>query len=620
MPGYRKGDPVFGLTEEEREYEKELAKSTNQTYFNSLSSEQRRVKFVGDEINGSQDTDSNNEDRLADGLIYDGIVEADEPNPIEPNNETLTRIEVRYLFGTSEAEAAHLGKRARGNYEGENGHRWKRLRRDTLDSEGDDGGIPDHRSLKNFLASTSPHAISSLTRIEAHQFCMDRHLRGYTDLRTSDFWQQGQLNPYLEDVEDLAIIYRIIEYLLMLKAREMERQGIRGGDLLQVKLQSMNGIDYWDHGDLEDFCREQGMNYHGTTRELAERVMHWKDADMLADLKIEREEPRVDSRNAADGHAAGVASLAEFKTRSHLIEFLRARSLPTWGTRKAIVVRTKRCEQDEENIKVAKPKVVRREQTSRLDHDGFETYIFRAALGHSTVTALKSALFIAGKFRPDTNLHLFFYPHETDPLEDDKPLSSYGERDWGASLRLKTSIQWTFGPGSLSQHPIDLTGKGKPIIDWAGRKLIPPVENPTPTLEKLGDARKEAIANGAELTFIERLHRLATNGSRLMAVGRVPSKGSLPETEKGALEMLMELEDLVEHAPGEFDPLELQERQLRQEEEVITRSEYSLIPPPGTSHMGDIYHRLQNPRDFIDERPVSWDSVDVPIVSFLMRE
>lgn len=126
MPGYRKGDPVRGLTKEEIEYEKFLANSVDQTTLESASPEQNY-------------TDENEEDvftaRYSNDLslpcrpyaaeIDDGIIEADWDDDIGSHNENLTRIEVRYLFGTSKPERVILGKRAREEEDEDSDHRRK---------------------------------------------------------------------------------------------------------------------------------------------------------------------------------------------------------------------------------------------------------------------------------------------------------------------------------------------------------------------------------------------------------------------------------------------------------------------------------------------------------------
>lgn len=191
-------------------------------------------------------------------------------------------------------------------------------------------------------------------------------------------------------------------------------------------------------------------------------------------------------------------------------------------------------------------------------------------------------------------------------LQDDRPLYTYVHKDW-TTLRLKVTTKWTFGPGSVSRNPIDLTGKGKPTIDWEGRKPIAPRKLPVPTIAQLHAVRKEALENGAEPMVTERFQQLAMNGARLMAVSHVPSRGSAPGRARGALEMLMELEDYEEDVLGEFDPAELHERQLRHRKSEPSKSEYDLIPPPGSSPMADIYYRLQNPRNFRDSKPIPGD-------------
>jgi hypothetical protein len=88
--------------------------------------------------------------------------------------------------------------------------------------------------------------------------------------------------------------------------------------------------------------------------------------------------------------------------------------------------------------------LTKRAQTSRLNGQDFELYVFRAILEQSSVIALKSNIFVAGSFEPDAAFTLPFYLDESDILTDGEPLSSYGQQDW-TKVRLRASEKWRSG-------------------------------------------------------------------------------------------------------------------------------------------------------------------------------
>lgn len=415
------------------------------------------------------------------------------------------------------------------------------------------GGVPDYTSLESFIMSISQPAISSLRRIEAHNFCIDRNIRSFPVLGTTQAWQESQLSidgfTYV-DKEDGYIVARIIEYLLQAEARRLKALSGRDEDIYILLKYSHEHIARWSRTDLVDYCLKHGLDPSG---DLYEQVHHHKVREYLVPLNaymhsLPPQDFDHDSDNVIIGYVRG-KSLEEYDTAKDLKRYLTIHKLPTWGTERALVARVKRHQRNELLVERGEPAAKRQEQSFRLDSDHNETYVFHALLHASSVAALKSALFITGNLAPEATLHLYFHPNEADVLHDKYPLARYAGRDW-SKLRLKVT------------QPAGVV-----------RKNLSTSIREVPTKEELQAARRRELRNGAPPTLVEKVKQLSDSGEKLLRLSR----------EKSALAMVQSLRDF-EEGDAVQDGLV---------GDVVKGSDMTTLLLPGSGPMADVYWRQQ---------------------------
>jgi hypothetical protein len=598
LEGYRKGNKVKGLTQEEIEYARERTKHDGDNMFEGLSKDQveYRKKFLKQFSSGQFQRNVDDEEEnfsharpppsaepqhVSRFIIDDGVLESDLDPPLEGGETPLTRIVVTYLFGTRNLpQVATTSKRARDDDDTNvRGHKRARVGGEAV------GGKPgEYKDVAEFLSRVTPQAISNWTRLAAHQYCVDRGLLSYPTIPQEQFWQDGQLD--LTRLQDMAIGQRICEFKLQEALRMPLFQNDKQAEI-EMKEASLQYIRHWAIEDLKEFCEDQGISTQGTERDMAKRIQEWRKTDIY-ELTADGAENSLPP-NA--GKKESQSRKPDHMSHRELVEFCRSHELPEWGTRKALVARAQRYQSDERRLARGESPLqvnIRHGQPERTDASGYETYVFKAILGQSSVTALKSALFIAGNFRPDAELKLFFAPNQSDFLREGRPLSSYKQKDW-TKLRLKVSTKWRFGPGSLKENPVDLTGAGKPVFEWPNGPKTRPTQLPVDPLT----ARAKEIAASAPLTVAERVNRVK---ARTPALDRLVERATtLGHQQRGsAIDILDEVEDLEEEderrAQGPVEP--------SADDDTTSASRATKH-----SHMADIYERIEHPSKFKHGRP-----------------
>lgn len=546
LKGFRKGDDVKGLTHEEIEHARDTTGNAGNTPLEALSDEaiayrKRIVRLIhhGD-LGEDDDPEEFASDLVPDdspeltGIpqidVDDGVIEEDVDTPIKipgytaAQDDEVTRIEVTYLAGASTSPAVNFNKRVRFDDGKTSGERKKPKTGKSSCSKS------DYTDVEDFLEQVTPYQIAKWSRIQAHQYCIKNNLRSFPEIKQDVYWQSTRLD--LTKDAEMAIAVRICDF----KYQQASQLPIFAGDDDALAVISESSLKYVPHMtlfDLQAQCAALGLQSNGNHTVLVRRVIDGRRAAMPADP------PKDYVRKPQQ---------PEDRTHTGLIELLHSYDLPTWGTKNALIERARRNQSDEQRLAAGEPRVsinTRPSQPHRTDKQGFEHYSFLAKLTHSTVTALKSALSIAGDFRPDAVLTLFFYPNASDILEDGKKLSEYQHRDW-TNLRLKVGAKWRFGPGSLSAHPIDLTKPGHPTLYWG--KYITPPPAPVVVLNRV-DARAKEIREGAPLTVLEKFERIRT---RVPALDRLVTYKDFQGKRKTrhTIDILGEVEDLEELEEG----------------------------------------------------------------------
>lgn len=337
---------------------------------------------------------------------------------------------------------------------------------------------------------------------------------------------------------------------------------------------------------------ETTSNFKRTRNSEGNTVRNNKKARM-GEEKVEIES-RKPSTSLKTGRRQARPREPDHLSYNELVELCRSYELPEWGTWRMLVTRVGRFQSEKLRIAQGEPfnyVETRPGQPHRTDGNGQETYVFKAILNQSSVTALKSALFIAGNFRPDAELKLFFNSRQTDWLRDGRALSSYKQKDW-TSLRLKVSTKWRFGPGSLQDHPIDLTGPKKTTIEWAEKGLK---SKSPPAHARLAPARTVAMHGSVAVTVGDMADRIA---ARIPALERIVKRntGAGPQKRTSAVDIMDEVQDLEED----------EERRDEEREEILAGGNKTAVPQAGGKqhpHMVDIYEHIDHPSKFKHGRP-----------------
>lgn len=529
LEGYTQVDRVLGVTPEELEYGKERAKHLGKGLDNDEEELPRTSKPLKAGIS----------EPVSLGIcllsLDDGVLAADVKPALELPNTPLTRIEVKFLTGNSRKRRATLDLTTPNAKRAKHGEEYSASR------------AASYKDVTDFLLRVNPLAISRWTRITAHDFCVDHDLQSYRRLADNDFWQSSQLDLTIS--EDLAIAHRICEYKLT-EALQLPLFASDPDAQVQMKEASLPYFQEWDYHDLVASGPQQSLDPNtyltSTHAELVTKKVKWRKEDK----DTTRKHGKIQALHPA--RRAGLPRpRPELLSYTSLIEFCRARSLPEWGTPKALAVRAQRS--------LIQPQYNRPTQPFRTDAHGFETYVFRAILGQSTVTALKSALFVEGGFPPDAELTLYFEP-EAEPLVEGAPLLVYAHKDW-TSLRLEVETKGWSAPG----------GKGA-LGDITGRNQV----------GDRRDAQKKALRERGRMTVLEKFERVRKRIGALDRLVRVPVVGKARDS---TIDILEEVEDLEEIEEGRG------------------RSEKRKKRNP-LSHMASIYDRIDHPSRFQNGRPV----------------
>jgi hypothetical protein len=586
LEGYRKGDEIVGLTQEELDYGKERTQTDGDGPHEILSDEQiafrkKIAKLVLHGPGGGEDDTEEFGEDLEDFLdpevrgipqfdVDDGILEDDVDPALECKTTPLTWIEVTYLAETS--TSANPYKRVRFN-DGGTLNRYKKAKLGKSDLQ---------TFVAEFLSQVNPYQISKWTRIEAHHFCVANGLRTYPAIPEEVYWQSSRLE--LTEHEDMAIVQRICEFKFGEAALEISNNdpNFDQSAVRPMWETTLKYIPHWADVDLKEFCGEHKLQ--GETRDQMVQAIRQKRRALIQAMR--------GNSNTQQPHGAALKTIKPGdRTYSSLVELCRKHDLPTWGTKNALIERALRLQEEEERIVEGESREfvnIRPDQPHRTDANGFELYVFRAILGRSSVTALKSALFIAGNFRPDAELTLFFYPDSTDTLEDGKPLSSYKYKNW-TTLRLKVSTKWRFGPDSSKAAPIDFTGVGTKLRSGTQISALPAPASPQdPAAE-----REKELAEGASMTVKEKFDSITARIPALNRLVMYKAESGKWET-RSAREILGNVEDLE-------DEEEMREEEHKPLSERKKQPAKRKLRNP-LSHMADIFDRINRPRGPVEYR------------------
>ena len=178
--------------------------------------------------------------------------------------------------------------------------------------------------------------------------------------------------------------------------------------MLKLKQASLATVVDWSFVDLLDFCDAQRVDSSGSRPSVVLRVEAFKKQE------IERVRRTMEADKAA--YKKSTDNPENWKIEA-LRKFCRQNDLSEEGTKSALIIKVNKYKNQQ--ARAGKP-IPRAPQSARTDSDGYERYVFRANLGQSSVTALKSALFVAGDFPPETIMTLFFH-RDIETLEAQTP-------------------------------------------------------------------------------------------------------------------------------------------------------------------------------------------------------
>jgi len=595
--GYNPGNEVNGLTQADIDYEAARTGVKPNLFSGEMQPnardfmrrmKRRDIEEDPEEHNDKVELKPENRDDLD-----DGVLDADLRPPSKIDSTPLTRIVIHYLFGTGRAESKKHARRSDNDTDDD--RRRKRVRIETAKTTLAKF-LPvmiDDADAKAFIRSTSLYVISNLTRLEISDLCRRLRLNGFANFSQLESWQGASLNRASED--DMAVAHRIRESILLAGLNNTDFPHFGIDAQLSIEEESLQGVAGWAKTDLEGFCQDQGLELSHERSALILRVQQWKRAHME---NTRSGDPTQPPDHLGAHMAEDFSDPTESMNLNELKNFCRLRELPQWGTRRALVAKVQRQQADDALVTsgVSNEEInVRVGQPYRTDKNGFEMYAFKAILGQSSVTALKSAIFLKGNFRPSTDFKLFFYPgeREEDVLENDQPLSSYKRRDW-TTLRLKVYEKWRFGPIGKRDSPIDLTGPANPLGS-RDRFPIPPTAKPDPRVERL-----VALANDEEPTLAETLAKIAARTPALERLVQTrpgdPSQASRKLT--SGLEIFEEVEDYQEDEEEAVKSVKETLDLTRDEKKTPRQVLYESRRQPGSSHMADVLRGTPKPKSF----------------------
>jgi hypothetical protein len=615
--GYRPGDKVEGLSEEEIAWAKaNQAFAKHDAVFASKSPEElkqaQRIARMLDHESAEDEEEEGfmrpldddprfggvpaSKDDIVELHIEDGVLEKDVHPPREKDETPLTRIIVRYL-----PDEDTSAKRPRDDDDKQGRRPVKRAKVST--------------EIKKFLEKSSPFSLArEMTRMEIHNLCASRKIPGYTLVEPNEYWQQA--HPDLDDgEEDLWVAVALSNDMIDTALVHLFPDDIDAK--IKLKQTSLDSVQDWGWPQLRQFCESNGIDFRGAagTAKVRDLVQDWKRAE-IESLQAASD----DQSQSLESQTDDLSANPEKWTLDELQNFCQQNDLPSTGTKTSLIIRTKRHKREQAKG-VVHP---RRPQHHRLDANGFEVYSFRAILAESTVGSLKSALFVAGNFHPSATLSLYFGGSIFKPLRDDEALLTYNTPtpDW-TTLRLKVASKWKTGPGSSPATAIDVDAP-RPKIKFSTPLPLPetslasaaiepsfPVvtfgDQLTP-LERAAAARAdpkvqreaEVLLGGANPTFSELLTSIGNRAPKLdqmmLAGGKFQQVG---RASRSGLEILEEVEDYEEGEEQRKKSLEalMKEPGMGEGEE---RDPVEGYPKPGSSHMADLFwaqNKKFNPRD-----------------------
>lgn len=347
------------------------------------------------------------------------------------------------------------------------------------------------------------------------------------------------------------------------------------------------------------------MDASGSMDQIKWRVRNWKCEEIEGWRHKDHKEMSPEA--AIDDTHKNAAANPEDWSLEDLKIFCEQNGLYEVGTKSALIIRVKNFMKQPSRGGVPSH---RHPQRDRMDINGYEVYTFKTILGQSTVTALKSALFIAGNFPPEAILTLHFKNDFSHPLQDDVPLINYNQaRSHWTDLRLKVVKKWKFGPGGTKATAI--VHDTKPKIKFStpplpGCSMATAIEVPDFPVVTFGDAPApseimstvrsdssikrefDLVVKGANPTFSELLTSMGNRAPRLNQMVTAGDRFQRPSAAKmttSGLAILEEVEDFEEDEESWRRDLEA----LMKERQEGGRHR-DIYPPPGTSHMADLFY------------------------------
>ncbi|PVH83319.1 hypothetical protein DL98DRAFT_652516 [Cadophora sp. DSE1049] len=375
-------------------------------------------------------------------LIHHGVIDLDLASTGRfVNLNTPTRIEIRYRpkpgdFREVHQACARRHRRRTGAMQGSNISEFDWFSNFDTDLPEYDSSVPkdfqfggpreayEPANVLDLIANKQPDIIAKTSIIDAHQFCIKRHINFGLPIPATYVEQNQKLDR--TKAADRALIERIRQFCLGEAEKLFEGNNQA---LLYIFYAEIKYMDDWSEEDLLERCGVEGLDGSGNVRVLRQRVR-----DHL--VKYLRNFAKHHNMSASDEVSKAVGLVDDVDliawTDSDWIGFFRINNLPTWGNRRIWIQRHADFEREQiygfkgrhHKINFDSKGVIQR------SIHGVETYVWDAALAGSSVQALKRALFEAGHFPSDSTLNLYFGKDRGTQLEDDKPLSYYEPADW----------------------------------------------------------------------------------------------------------------------------------------------------------------------------------------------
>lgn len=316
------------------------------------------------------------------------------------------------------------------------------------------------------------------THKQAFEYCVRQEIPAGT-FNSSPTWQNSKLNT--EDENDRKLIQRIRRHLLS-KKEDTYSTSVPDGvsSILQLKMELRNSAPDWDLDELSEYCGTLHLSPVGNRAELVRRITAYLTTE-INDAK-KRHKDTLQSRYS-DHRGREVPILKEVATskgvddpttwtKADFLAYFRANACPSWGNlsclqerarRFRVMQRTKNYQHSRNTLPV----------NLRTDVNGWEAYVFKADINHTTVESLRSKLFIVGNFDPTDNLFLYFADDVNHELRDQVPLSTYAKKDWTTlHLDVRSSRVDLVGSWPKAAEEKKKTTVGKTIYRPPGAKIV----------------------------------------------------------------------------------------------------------------------------------------------------